>query len=294
MLSTSAASPVLVFVAYLLGSIPFGLILTKLLGGKDVRQHGSGNIGATNVTRVAGPVAGILTLLLDASKGAAAVWLAGHFTGHSARWMVLAGAAALAGHCFPVWLAFNGGKGVATALGVFVMLSPIAALAGFALFLLIFVFWRYVSLASITAAAAMPLLTGPLPWLILRAVIGFGCSGLFIATESWLNAKAEPTQRGRVFSAYMFGTFLALALGQLLIGKAKVETAEPFNAIAVLFAVALVIVSTTRAEPPHGTASTSLPFAQLSPRGARRGRRLHGERAGQRQFLFARSRVDAG
>jgi len=72
--------------------------------------------------------------------------------------MVLAGAAALAGHCFPVWLAFNGGKGVATALGVFVMLSPIAALAGFALFLLIFVFWRYVSLASITAAAAMPLL----------------------------------------------------------------------------------------------------------------------------------------
>ena len=158
MLSTSAASPVLVFVAYLLGSIPFGLILTKLLGGRDIRQHGSGNIGATNVSRVAGPMAGVLTLLLDASKGAAAVWLAGHFTGHSARWIVLAGSAALVGHCFPVWLAFHGGKGVATALGVFVMLSPIAALAGFALFLLIFVFWRYVSLASITAAAAMPLL----------------------------------------------------------------------------------------------------------------------------------------
>ena len=81
---------------------------------------------------------------------------------------------------------------------------------------------------------------------------------------SWLNAKAEPTERGRIFSAYMFGTFLALALGQLLIGKAKVETADPFNAIAVLFAVALVIVSTTRAEPPRGTASTSLPFGQLS------------------------------
>jgi MFS family permease len=116
----------------------------------------------------------------------------------------------------------------------------------------------------VAATAAMPLLAGPLPWFILRAVIGFGCSGLFIATESWLNAKAEPTERGRIFSVYMVGTFLALALGQLLIGQAKVETADPFNAIAVLFAVALVIVSTTRAEPPRGTASTSLPFGQLS------------------------------
>jgi glycerol-3-phosphate acyltransferase PlsY len=158
MLSTAVASPVLVFVAYLLGSIPFGLMLTKLLGGKDVREHGSGNIGATNVSRVAGPLAGILTLLLDALKGAAGVGLAGHFTGHSALWMVLAGSAALVGHCFPVWLAFKGGKGVATALGVFVLLCPLAALAGFVLFLLVFVFWRYVSLASITAAAAMPLL----------------------------------------------------------------------------------------------------------------------------------------
>ena len=113
------------------------------------------------------------------------------------------------------------------------------------------------------ATAAMPLLVGPLPWLILRAVIGFGCSGLFIATESWLNAKAEPSERGRVFSIYMFGTFVALALGQLLIGRARVESSEPFNAIAALFAVALVMVSTTRAEPPRATASTSLSFGQL-------------------------------
>lgn len=113
------------------------------------------------------------------------------------------------------------------------------------------------------ATAAMPLRVGPLPWLILRAVIGFGCSGLFIATESWLNAKAEPSERGRVFSLYMFGTFLALALGQLLIGQARVEGSESFNAIAVLFAVALVMVSTTRAEPPRATASTSLSFRQL-------------------------------
>jgi acyl phosphate:glycerol-3-phosphate acyltransferase len=158
MLSTAAASPVLVFVAYLLGSIPSGLILTKLFGGKDVREHGSGNIGATNVSRVAGPLAGILTLLLDVLKGAAAVLLAGLFTGHSALWMMLAGLAALVGHCFPVWLRFQGGKGVATALGVFALLCPLAAVAGLVLFLLVFVFWRYVSLASISAAAAMPLL----------------------------------------------------------------------------------------------------------------------------------------
>jgi MFS family permease len=115
----------------------------------------------------------------------------------------------------------------------------------------------------VAATALMPLRVGPLPWLTLRAAVGFGCAGLFVATESWLNAKAEPAQRGRVFSAYMFGTFLALALGQLLIGWAKIETAGPFNAIVALFAAALVMVSTTRAEPPRGTASAALPFGQL-------------------------------
>ncbi len=87
----------------------------------------------------------------------------------------------------------------------------------------------YAALAGmvVAATAAMPLLAGPLPWLILRAVIGFGCSGLFIATESWLNAKAEPTERGRIFSVYMFGTFLALALGQLLIGQARLKRQNP-------------------------------------------------------------------
>lgn len=158
MLSNPAASPLLLVVAYLLGSIPFGLLVARLLGGKDVREHGSGNIGATNVSRVAGPLPGILTLLLDAAKGVAAVGLARFFTGHSALWMMLAGLAALLGHCFPLWLGFRGGKGVAAALGVFAMLCPLAAVAAFVLFFLVFVFWRYVSLASITAAAAMPLL----------------------------------------------------------------------------------------------------------------------------------------
>jgi len=148
----------LLVAAYFVGSIPFGLVFAKVFGGKDVRQHGSGNIGATNVSRVAGPLAGILTLVFDAAKGALPVWAAGQVFDHSATAMMLGGLAALLGHCFPVWLKFRGGKGVATALGVFGALSPAATLAAVAVFGLTLVFWRYVSLASLAAAAAMPLL----------------------------------------------------------------------------------------------------------------------------------------
>jgi glycerol-3-phosphate acyltransferase PlsY len=144
--------------AYLLGSIPFGLILAKVFRGTDVRKEGSGNIGAANVSRVAGPLAGILTLVFDTAKGAAAVWLAGSATNQSATWMVIGALAVLAGHCFPVWLRFKGGKGVATALGVFLTLCPLAAVSALLLFLLFVAYWRYVSLGSIAAAAAMPLL----------------------------------------------------------------------------------------------------------------------------------------
>src|SRR6266849_6482587 len=146
------------FAAYLLGSIPFGLLLTKLFGGGDVRKAGSGNIGATNVARVAGPLARILTLVFDTSQGAAAVLLAGQFTNGSAAWMIVAAFAVLLGHCFPVWLKFKGGKGVATALGVFLALSPLAAVSALLLFILFVAYWRYVSLGSVAAAAAMPLL----------------------------------------------------------------------------------------------------------------------------------------
>ena len=114
----------------------------------------------------------------------------------------------------------------------------------------------------VVATATMPLLIGPLPWLVLRTIVGFGCAGLFITTESWLNAKAQPAERGRIFSVYMVGTFLALAAGQLLIGRTKIETAAPFNAIVALFAVALVMVSATRAEPPRSTATANLPYGQ--------------------------------
>jgi len=144
--------------AYFLGSIPFGLLLGRLFSGRDVRSAGSGNIGATNVARVAGPVTGILTLLLDAAKGALAVYLAARLSEQSSTWMMIAGLCALVGHCFPIWLGFRGGKGVATAAGVFLVLSPLSFLGAVILFVLVVLYWRFVSLGSISAAAAMPLL----------------------------------------------------------------------------------------------------------------------------------------
>jgi glycerol-3-phosphate acyltransferase PlsY len=142
--------------AYLLGSIPFGYLVVRVRGA-DIRKAGSGNIGAANVARNAGFVAGALTLALDAAKGFAAVWAASHWTGGSIRWMMGAAVAAVAGHVFPVWLRFKGGKGVATGLGVFLPICPEAVGAGVVLWLAVVVFWRYSSLGSIVAATALPL-----------------------------------------------------------------------------------------------------------------------------------------
>ncbi|MBV8973500.1 MAG: MFS transporter, partial [Sinobacteraceae bacterium] len=114
------------------------------------------------------------------------------------------------------------------------------------------------------ATAVMPLLVGSLAWIVLRALVGFGCSGVFIATESWLSAKAPPAERGRVFSVYMVGTFLALALGQLLIARADIEGVAPFNLIIALFTVALVVVTAARAEPPRISAGVALPYGVLA------------------------------
>jgi MFS family permease len=124
----------------------------------------------------------------------------------------------------------------------------------------------YAAFAGLVAGATtiMPLLIGSLAWGILRAIIGFGCAGIFVTTESWLTAKALPSERGRVFSIYMIGTFLALALGQLLIARVDIKSAAPFNAIVALFAVALVLVTTTRAEPPRVRAEAVLPYGLLS------------------------------
>src|SRR5260221_4511845 len=159
--------------AYFLASIPFGLLLAKLFAGKNIRESGGGNMGANSVARVVGTAARILTLTLDVAKGYAAVWLAGRFTDQSSTALTLAAVAALLGHCFPVWLKFKGGKGVATALGVFLMLAPLAALGSLLVFILVSIAWRYVSLGSVSAAAAMPLLmyflwtTGHAPHLIV-------------------------------------------------------------------------------------------------------------------------------
>ncbi len=175
----------LVPAAYLVGSIPFGLILARIFAATDVRKAGSGNIGATNVARVAGPIPGILTLVLDATKGAAAVLLAGYFSGNSSTWMMLAGATALVGHCYPPWLRFKGGKGVAPALGVFAALCLPALLLDLGFFIVVLLVWRYVSLASIAAAAGMPLLVYVLwaPGHAPPLVVTFGtlfCSGLVV------------------------------------------------------------------------------------------------------------------
>jgi MFS family permease len=116
----------------------------------------------------------------------------------------------------------------------------------------------------VAATAAMPIFIGSFSWIVLRMIIGFGCAGVFVTTESWLSAKALPSERGQVFSVYMVGTFMALAVGQLLIARVRISGYEPFNAIVALFAVALIIVSTTRAEPPKVTITEKLPYSQLA------------------------------
>jgi glycerol-3-phosphate acyltransferase PlsY len=147
----------LVVAAYLVGSIPFGYVLPRLLRGDDIRRHGSGNVGATNVWRVYGRSLGLPVAVLDVLKGlvpaAIGLWLGGDWVG------VLAGAAAMLGHARPVYLGFSkGGKMVATAGGVALALAPLAALGCAAIWLVVFALSRYASLASMLAAAALPLL----------------------------------------------------------------------------------------------------------------------------------------
>lgn len=145
-------------IAYLLGSIPFGYLIVKLGHGSDVRVAGSGNIGATNVSRVAGIGPGIATFVLDTGKGYLAVWLAFHWPHSSIRWVMAAALAVIVGHMFCCWLGFRGGKGVATGLGVFLAISWQAMVAAILLWIVVIAFWRYVSLGSIAAAVALPFL----------------------------------------------------------------------------------------------------------------------------------------
>ncbi len=184
----------LISVAYLLGSIPFGYLIVRFTQGADVRDTGSGGTGATNVSRRAGKGAGVVTLLLDALKGAAAVIVAkatfglpivgaGQAAGvEDAYWWVAAAAvAAIVGHVFPVWLKFRGGKGVATGVGVFAMLSPLAVILAAVLFVLTVWRTRYVSLGSMIAAASIPILVVLLHFLwpspVLIPMMAAACAG---------------------------------------------------------------------------------------------------------------------
>lgn len=153
-------------IAYLLGSIPFGYLLVRIFRKQDIRATGSGNIGATNVARSGAKGLGILTLVLDALKGFAAVVIAQHIAApygfpQAYEIAVCAAVAAVLGHCFPIWLGFHGGKGVATALGVFLAMAPLTVLYLLAVFLVIVFFTRYVSLGSIVAAALFPVFALP-------------------------------------------------------------------------------------------------------------------------------------
>jgi glycerol-3-phosphate acyltransferase PlsY len=145
--------------AYFIGSAPFGYLITRRAGHGDIRSTGSGNVGATNVARIAGMGAGALTLLLDAAKGALAVWLAATVTSGSATWMVAAALGAMLGHIYPIWLAGRGGRGVSTAAGAFLLICWPAVAAAIVVWLLVLTVSRYVSLASVLAAASLPFLT---------------------------------------------------------------------------------------------------------------------------------------
>ncbi len=153
-----------VVAAYLIGGIPFGLIVVKLMTGADVRDGGSGNIGATNVLRTTGRLAGVLTLILDAAKAWFAVWLADRLSGGSELWMSFAALAVLLGHAFSVWLRFKGGKAVASFVGAFAYVTPVPLLAVALIFIFVVAWTRYLSLGSIIAAGLFPVAC----WMILH------------------------------------------------------------------------------------------------------------------------------
>jgi len=204
---------IFVAIAYLLGSIPFGYLLIKYVftRGEDVRQIGSGGIGATNVTRRAGMKAGLITYFFDVAKGTAAVMLMRLLADDDYSWIGAAAIAAIAGHIFPIFLKFRGGKGVATGVGVYLALAPYSVLTTLALWALIVYLSRYVSLGSIIATAAVPLWTllfygllQPSPHLKALIIIALAGCALIVAkhreniirlmrgTESKIGTRIKP------------------------------------------------------------------------------------------------------
>ena len=183
---------IFILIAYLLGSIPFGYLFVKYLftSGEDVREIGSGGIGATNVTRRAGVKGGLLTYVFDVAKGVAAVMLMRLVANDDHFWIGAAAIAAIVGHIFPIFLGFRGGKGVATGVGVFLALAPVSVLTTLILWAAIVYFTRYVSLGSIIATAAVPLWTllyygwlNPNPHLKAMMIVAIAGCALIVATH---------------------------------------------------------------------------------------------------------------
>ncbi len=169
-----------VVIAYLLGGIPFGYLLVRWTSGKDVRAEGSGNIGATNVLRTTGRGAGVATLVLDIAKGVLAVWIADKLTDGSDLWMSAAALAVMAGHAFPAFLKFKGGKAVASFVGAFLYLTPLPLGAALVVFVVTVYFTGFISAGSILAAGAFPfgvwMILHPSVWVLLASFI----AGAFI------------------------------------------------------------------------------------------------------------------
>lgn len=169
---THSIELLLVALAYFVGSIPFAYIFVRYVTGRDVRTEGSGNVGATNALRSAGWKVGVSVTVLDILKGSLAVWAMMVFNPESA-WLAAAVLAVVAGHCFPPWLLFRGGKGVATGFGAFLVIAPLSAVVALGVWFVMLAVFRWVSLASMTATASFPVIIQILDhpdWITLSTV----------------------------------------------------------------------------------------------------------------------------
>jgi glycerol-3-phosphate acyltransferase PlsY len=182
----AAITPLL---AYLLGSLPFGYLIVRWQRGIDVRATGSGGTGATNVMRNLGVAGFVATFILDVGKGLIAVLLASWLSSGNPWYIAASSVAAILGHCFPVWLRFRGGKGVATGVGVFIALAPLQVALVLVIFAIVVAIWRYISLGSIVATAAFPLLVYFMKHAPLPIVLGAAGSAVIIIAMHHANIR---------------------------------------------------------------------------------------------------------
>lgn len=193
---------VVLIAAYLLGGVPFGYLLVRLKTGKDVRDMGSGNIGATNVLRTTGRAFGVLTLLLDIAKGWFAVWMMARFTQSDPVWMATASVAVVLGHAFPIFLKFQGGKAVASFVGAALALAPLALMAVIVIFVLVVAKTRFISLGSILGAALFPLAVWLLYHPAWQVMLAVAFCGFFIV---WRHSSNIARLRAGAENAFSFG-----------------------------------------------------------------------------------------